>query len=297
MQLTEIHRYPVKSMGGGLLSKTMLGRWGIPGDRAWAVKDETRNSIKGGKRFPELMAMKASFNSEPDDTNHSPPLTITLPDDQVVNSTDDNINQRLSLAIGAPVSLWPLLPETHLEHYRRESMDPDTDIEASLRQAFARTQDEPLPDLSGFPKEIFEFESPPGTYFDAFPLLLMTTGSIETMQKLSKASRYDLRRFRPNLVIELPGAYPGNESPEDGFPEDGFPENQWVGREARLGNATLRIEMPCPRCIMTTHGFRDLAKDPTVMRELVQRNNGNLGVYCSVIVPGDISVGDQLTLL
>ncbi|MFT4797719.1 MAG: hypothetical protein ACJAXW_004045 [Candidatus Azotimanducaceae bacterium] len=292
MQLKEIHRYPVKSMGGSLLNRTTLGRWGIPGDRAWAVKDETRNSIKGGKRFPELMAMKASFTSEPNDTNHSPPLTITLPDDQIVSSGDNDINQKLSSAIGAPVSLWPLLPEAQLEHYRREPMTPGTDIEASLRQTFARTAEEPLPDLSGFPKEIFEFESPPGTYFDAFPLLLMTTGSLETMQAHSKGSNYDLRRFRPNLVIDLSGSFP-----EDGFPEDGFPEDKWVGREATLGSATLRFEMVCPRCVMTTHGFRDLPKDPTVMRELVQHNAGNLGVYCNIITPGSISVGDQLILL
>jgi uncharacterized protein YcbX len=282
MQLTEIHRYPVKSMGGARLDRTMLGTWGIPGDRAWAVKDEVRNSMKGGKRFPELMAMKASFNSEPTDEDHSPPLTITLPDDQVVSSTDSDIDERLSAAIGAPVSLWPLLPKAQLAHYRREPMAPGTDFEASLRQTFARTADEPLPDLSGFPKEIFEYESPPGTYFDAFPLLLMTTGSIETMQARSKASNYDLRRFRPNLIIELPGV---------------FPENEWVGRDATLGEATLRIEMACPRCVMTTHGFRDLAKDPTVMRELVQHNDGNLGVYCNVIQPGNINVGDPLILL
>ena len=282
MQLTEIYRYPVKSMGGGLLNKAKLGRWGIPGDRAWAVKDEARNSMKGGKRFPELMAMKASFNSEPNAANPSPPLTIILPDDQTVSSTDSDINERLSTAIGASVSLWPLLPESQLDHYRREPTAPGTDVKASLRQTFARTPEEPLPDLSLLPKEIFEYESPPGTYFDAFPLLLMTTGSIETMQKLSKNSNYDLRRFRPNLVIELAGA---------------FPENEWVGREAKLGNAIIRVETACPRCVMTTHGFRDLAKDPTVMRELVQHNNGNLGVYCNVIEPGSVNVGDQLTLL
>jgi len=269
-------------MGGDSLASASLTDWGIPGDRAWAVKDESRNSIKGGKRFPELMAMKARFVTAPDQDHPSPDVIITLPDDHEARSTDSDINDQLSRSIGAKVSLWPLLPKTQLDHYRREPMPEGGDIEANLRQIFARTSREPLPDLSGFPKEIFEYESPPGTYFDAFPLLLMTTGSIESMQEVSKASNYDIRRFRPNLLIELAGD---------------FPENQWVGRQAKLGSAVIKFEMVCPRCVMTTHGFRDLPHDPTVMRELVEHNGGNLGVYCSIATPGTINSGDALELL
>ncbi|MFT4676115.1 MAG: hypothetical protein ACJAX5_002510 [Patiriisocius sp.] len=282
MKLATINRYPVKSMGGDSLTSASLTEWGIPGDRAWAVKDESRNSIKGGKRFPELMAMKARFITEPDQDHPSPGVEIILPNDHEVTSNDADVNDQLSRSIGAKVSLWPLLPKTQLDHYRREPMPEDGDVEANLRQIFARTSSEPLPDLSGFPKELFEYESPPGTYFDAFPLLLMTTGSIESMQKVSNASNYDPRRFRPNLLIDLPGA---------------FPENQWVGRQAKLGSAVIKIEMVCPRCVMTTHGFRDLPKDPTVMRELVKHNDGNLGVYCSIVKPGMVTAGDLLELL
>ena len=282
MKLTAINRYPVKSMDGDSLTTTTLTQWGIPGDRVWAVKDESRNSMMVGKRSPELMAMKARFITEPDADHASPDVIITLPDDVEVRSTDTDINNHLSRSIGTEVSLWPLLPKTQLEHYRRTPMPDDDSPEENLRQLFARTSDEPLPDLQGFPKELFEFESPPGTYFDAFPLLLMTTGSIDTMQERSKASNYDLRRFRPNLLIELPGE---------------FPENKWVGRQAKLGSAVIKFEMVCPRCVMTTHGFRGLPKDPTVMRELVEHNGGNLGAYCSITKPGTINSGDLLELL
>ena len=278
MQLIDIYRYPVKSMGGHTLQQAELGEWGIPGDRAWTVKDEERNSIKSGKRFPQLMAMHAKFESEPGEES-SPLVTITLPDDQQVRSDQPDINQRLSQAIGKPVSLWPLLPKAELEHYRKAPAPPDADIEASMRTLFARTPDETLPDLSGFPAALFEYESPPGTYFDAFPILLMTTGSMNSMQKQSEGADYDVRRFRPNLVIDIDGD---------------FPENEWVGKQMKLGTAILSIEMACPRCVMTTHGFRDLAKDPRVMRELVKHNNGNLGVYCNVVQPGKVSIGDTL---
>ena len=47
---------------------------------------------------------------------------------------------------------------------------------------------------------------------------------------------------------------------------------------------------------MTTHGFDALPKGPGIMRALVQANNGDLGVYASIVEPGEIRVGDTLEL-
>ena len=280
--LKQIFRYPVKSMAGHSIDSAELGEWGILGDRSWTVKDEERGGIKGGKRFPELMAMKARFLEEPSADLHSPTVEITLPNDQVVRSDDPAVNEQLSDAVNSPLSLWPLLPKEQLDHYRRTPPPPGTDFETSLRETFARTDDVPLPDLSGFPKEVFEYESPPGTYFDAYPILIMTTGSLSTLADRKQSVNYDVRRFRPNLLVELAGE---------------FPENAWVGKELMLGTAVLKVEMTCPRCIMTTHGFRDLPKDPKVMRELVTHNNGDLGVYCTVSTPGTVTTGDGVKLM
>ena len=282
MTVTDIFRYPIKSMGGHALHITWLGDKGIPGDRCWTLRDEQRGGIKGGKRFPSLMGMSARLDAEPDAHNPSPAATITLTDGRVLHTGDADINDQLSGAIGSPVSLWPLISVEQWEDYRRQPPAADVDPESALRQVFARLPEEPLPDLSRFPAELMTYEAPPGTYFDAFPLLVMTSSALASMAEHRAASRFDIRRFRPNILV--------NTS------EPGFPEDKWAGKTARLGEAVLKFEMACPRCVMTTHGFDDLPEDPGVMRALVEANNGNLGVYATIAQPGVIKVGDTLHL-
>lgn len=280
--ITDIFRYPIKSMAGHSLSQTVLNQRGIPGDRCWTLIDEERGGIKGGKRFPSLMGMSAQLREEPDSAHPSPPANIRLADGRILHTDDADINQQLSHAVGAPVSLCPLMPEAQLEHYRRQPAPEGINPEEGLREVFARLPDEPLPDLSVFPAELMAYESPPGTYFDAFPLLIMSKSALQAMAEHRADSNFDLRRFRPNLVVHTA--------------EPGFPENTWAGRTARLGSAVLKFEMACPRCVMTTHGFDNLPKDPGIMRALVQANSGNLGIYASIAQPGEIKVGDTVEL-
>ncbi|MDH3640856.1 MAG: MOSC domain-containing protein [Gammaproteobacteria bacterium] len=280
--LQNIFRYPVKSMGGQALEGAALGSKGIPGDRAWAVKDE-QGSIRNGKRSAELMSCTTRLLSEPSPENPSPLVEICAPDGTAVTTDSDQVNAVLSNVVGNSVSLWPLMPEDQLEHYRRHPPEPGSDQEAAFREVFARTPDEPLPDLSAFPAELFQYESPPGTYFDAYPLLLLSSNALAAIREGASDSLIDVRRFRPNLLF-------------DAGSEPGYPERDWCGKTVRLGTVTLQIELECPRCIMTTHGFADLPRDPTIMRTLVKENGGNLGVYATVLEPGTVTVGDVLEI-
>ena len=97
------------------------------------------------------------------------------------------------------------------------------------------------------------------------------------------AWRRDVRRFRPNLLVDTEEA-------------GRFPEQAWIGRRIRIGEAVLAIQSTIIRCVMTTHGFADLPKDPGIMRTLVAQADGNLGVYATLEEPGAVRCGDALVL-
>ncbi len=78
-RLGAIYRYPVKSMMGESLQGAPIGANGIPGDRAWAVRDEVRGGIRGGKKIPGLMRLSARYPEEPTG-NTSSTAEITLSD-------------------------------------------------------------------------------------------------------------------------------------------------------------------------------------------------------------------------
>lgn len=272
--ILNIYRYPVKSMMGETLSEVDIGEAGIPGDRSWAVRDEKRGGIRGGKKIPQLMTLTAQSGA-------AAPL-ITAPDGDSASVSCEGINAWLSDKLNHPVTLWPLLPADQLDHYRRGAPDTE-DFEQELRAVFGRLPEEPLPDLTGF-EELLEFESPPGTYFDAYPISIMSQQSLATMNQLEGESRFDVRRFRPNLLVDIPDT------------EHPFPEQAWVGKTLSIGNLTLKIEMTCPRCSMTTHGFDDLPRDTEIMRKLVDHSDGNLGIYASVERLGQISLEDHIAI-
>ena len=276
-----LYRFPVKSMAGELHASLTLTDSGIAGDRAWAVRDTERGGIRGAKKIPSLMTLSAQYTGEVA-TQGSSPARITAPDGSSRSTGSEDINEWLSEKLNHPVTLWPLLPADALDHYRRGAPDHE-DLETELREMFGRTPDEPLPDLSLF-AEVVEFESPPGTYFDAFPILIMTRQSLETLARQYPDSHFHVDRFRPNLLVNAPNT------------ENPFPEAQWVGKTLAIGDTQLDIVGECPRCSMTTHGFGDLPKDPAVMRALVEANNGNLGVYARVSQPGTLKVGNTLEL-
>jgi uncharacterized protein YcbX len=296
----QIWRYSVKSMAGEELDACTVGVSGIPGDRGWAIRDETTGEITNGKHFPLLMQASARYRESPAN-GFIPQVDMNFPGGLQVGSDLADINARLTALLGKPVSLWPLQPASNAEHYRRNSktarllgqlarfrpfrallptLTSFGHANAELREAFSREAGEPVPDLSTLPPEILEFTSPPGTYFDAFPIHVLTTASLEMMARLNPAAQWDVRRFRPNFLIETDATIKG------------LVESEWSGQTIRLGNVTLKCEIPTVRCGMTIQAQKDLPKDPSILRSIVKEADQNLGVYANVIGAGEVRLGD-----
>ena len=282
MQVSQLWRYPVKSMVGGTVESIELDELGIVGDRTWAVRDLERGGIRGAKKIGSLMRLVARDI----DDGH---VEITFPDSATARTSDPDVDERVSAALGHRVQLERLRPADDLDHYRRGAPDSD-DVVAELRSVFGRDDDEPFPDFSVFPPIIAEFESPPGTYYDVFPLMVMTEAALRALASALPDSNVDIRRLRPSIVVDT-----GDDGADASTP--GHPEFDWTGRRATIGSATIEFGAACPRCVMVTREISDdIPTDRAVLRHIVRDLDQNLGVYATIVTPGAISVGDTITL-
>ncbi|HEY1331290.1 MAG TPA: MOSC domain-containing protein [Actinomycetota bacterium] len=120
---------------------------------------------------------------------------------------------------------------------------------------------------------------------DVWPVSLLSIASAEELARRSgKPQPLDSRRFR--MLIEMDGC-------------SAHEEDTWVGRDVRVGGATLRVPGAIPRCVVTTQdpstGVRDFATLKEISRYRVVRNrNVPFGVYGEVLEPGDVRVGDPV---
>ncbi|CAN5479683.1 MOSC domain-containing protein [soil metagenome] len=263
--IQSIWRFPVKSMLGEEVSSAEVTERGLAGDRAYAlISTETGKvgSAKNPQRWPNLFQFHATLPNSVSSATEIPPAQITCPDGARVTTDQADIDSRLSAAVGQPVRL----AKAGLEGVSSEGYWP----------AF---------DWLDAPDSVFEFPLPPKTFFDGAVLLLTTTSTLRYLHSLSPTSRFDVRRFRPNILID------------DGPGQEGIVENNWIGRTLTIGEVELWIERPCGRCIMTMLPQEDLPKDPNVLRTLVKANGGNLGVYAVVRKGGQIHQKDTVHLI
>ena len=284
--VSEIWRYPVKSMGGERINAVAVGERGMHADRMWAVRDPQLGSITTARRQPALLMCGARYPEDPVDhpavPGHAPEVVITLPDGTEVSSSDPKVHQRLSELVGTEVQLEPLPPPSEKERYKSPKQ-----TKAELRATFGLAEDEPLPDFSIFPlkmlSELSRYVTPVGSLHDSYPLHLITRTSLASMAALAPGSDFDVRRFRPNLVVET----------DD---DAGLPENSWLEADIELPRATLRGEIPTLRCVMPTRGQAELPSDPDVMRTVAKHARRCLGLYATVARSGVVAVGDELVV-
>jgi hypothetical protein len=255
-----------------LASACVLAEHGVQGDRAFAVLDVETGRIASAKhprRWGALLDYRASFTAPLADGQRRGPVSITLPDGTAVRSDHDDIDRLLSSALGREVRLVAEAPAqaTYDEH------DAASD----------QSHGEPL-----------AVGAATGTFFDFAPIHLVTSSTLSRLHELRPASRFEVARFRPNLVIDTGTA-------------QGFVETDWLGQVVAIGDEVqLCVTFPCPRCVMTTLAQADLPADPEILRTaatynpqlfaLLAKRMPTVGAYATIVRGGTIRLGDEVRL-
>ena len=280
-------RFPVKSMRGEQLDQVELTERGLVGDRAYALIDADTGKVVSAKSvrlFSDLLGCRTAFVEPPQSGHELPPVRIMLPNGTSVTSGSSEIDRVLSAHFRRDVTLARAAPEDFtIDQYHPdvEDLDPEghrnTLVEQKLGSAF-------------FAQAGLASPVPVGSFFDLFPLSVLTTSTLEQLSELRPQSRFDQRRFRMNVIV--------------GTKEARFVENDWIGRDLAIGDTgRLSVALPDPRCVMTTLAQDDLPNDTDVLRTLTRHNRVQVGtagqfpcagVYAVVVRPGTIRLGDAV---
>lgn len=275
-KVVALWRYPVKSMMGEELNATTVTPRGLLGDRAYALIDQETTRVASAKhprKWPHLFDFRAAFVVPPQPEMPLPGVRITLPDGTILTTEQLDLNQVLSQALGREVVL-----ETAGRSQEEVLAFPFPTRVPTLAEAY-------WPDMEGLNVRdtVIDFALPEGTFFDCATVHLLTTATLDRLRELYPAGRFEVRRFRPNIVVQ-------NES---GVSD--FVENAWIGHTLAIGDEVrLAITRPCTRCVMTTLPQGDLPSDSGILRTAAQHNKVNVGVYASVVAHGTIRRGDLI---
>ena len=283
-----IWRFPVKSMKGEQIAQGEFTEKGLVGDRAYALIDVDTGKVASAKSvrlFPDLFDCSASFVEPPQPGREVPPVQITLADGSTVRSDADDADQLLSAFFGREVTLASAAPDDFtIDQYHPDIQDADpggnrdATVEQKLGSAFFAEAGMPSPVSAG-------------SFFDLFPVTVLTTSTLDKLIQLQPESDFDERRFRMNIIVDTE--------------EAGFVENDWIDHELVIGDTVrLNVAMPDPRCVMTTLAQDELARDTEILRTLVLHNRIQVadaglfpcaGVYAVVQEAGSLATGDKVS--
>jgi uncharacterized protein YcbX len=282
-------RFPVKSMLGEELDAADLTEGGIVGDRAYAIRDRETGKVasaKHSKRWPNLLGCRAAFVEPPRPGDELPPVRIDLADGNSVQSDAADVDAVLSRFFGREVELARAAQNGYtIDQYHPdlENYDPDGHrdevVEAQLGAAFFNER--------GLPSAV-----PEDSFFDLYPLSVLTTSTLDQLGDVEPQSRFDVRRFRMNVIVDTP--------------ERGFIENEWLGHTLAIGDdVQLGVALPDPRCCMPGLPQEDLPRDPQVLKALARHNRIDVagalypcaGVYAVAEATGTIRKDDRVSLV
>ena len=270
--ISELWRYPVKSMGGERVESLELRASAVVGDRQWAVRCTETGKIVSAKRpRPYGRLLSWSARAEADGR-----VVVAAPAGREYTAGSSELDAALAQALGEPVRLveveegreetygseWPEIPGTVL-----------SDVEVDLPVA-ALTEKT--------------------SFVDASAVHIIVRQSMTHLASLLDGVKLGAERFRPNIVLD---AHEDSGSGE-------FADLAWKDLDIQVGDVELRIGDPTPRCVMTTLAQPGYEQAKSVLQVLAAtaRKEFDFGAFAcfgtnaEVTAAGTINVGDTLTI-
>lgn len=241
--VAQLWRYPVKSFQGEQVDQLEIGPGGAAGDRTLAVVDPAARKVLSGKRYPALLTASARLDGDG--------VVLTLPDGTEHEATDPAVHDALSAWLDLDVRLQAPPADTVFPMEMHTGMSDDT-------------------------TPIFDWPGPQGTWLDLADAHWLTTSSLAAAGVLHPDGVWDVRRFRPTVLVE---------SPATGWVEDG-----WSSVE--VGPVGSTVLMPTPRCTMPSRAQPGFPVDKAIGTTIRDQHDNNLGVYASITRAGTVRVGD-----
>ncbi|MCQ4311641.1 MOSC domain-containing protein [Pseudomonas stutzeri] len=244
MHLSSLYRFPLKSGSAELLDEGRCDELGLSGDRRWMVVEAATGKFLTQRALPQMTLLHARWQGET-----ALLLSASGMDDLLVPVPD-------SASIARGVLVW------------RESLQvPDAGDAAAAW--LTRMLDRPcrlvyLPANQGIQvDQDYARLGERTTFSDGFPFLLIGQASLDDLS--ARVGRlFDMRRFRPNLVISDAAPYA----------EDGW-------RRIRIGEIEFRVVKPCSRCIIPTIDPLNAERSPDrePLATLMSYRKGEGGVF------------------
>lgn len=236
-------------MRGEVCDELQLGPTGVVGDRQYGLLDVTSNTVLSAKREGQLFDAVATIRDGE--------LAVTLPDDRSFEP-GDLLDEALTTWLGRPVRL----------------------VEATTFGAATYQSPE---DFERDDSRLETWEGPVGSFVDDSPLHVLTSLDLEQLARERPELQWDVRRFRPNVVLE---------------PSIGEPAPLAVGSRVVLGAGEIHIQEPCLRCVMTTRPQPGgLERQLDILRHVARHHDNAVGVRAAVVRAGLVRVGDPARAL
>jgi len=264
MFLSEIHLYPVKSLGGFAVQAAPVEKRGLQFDRRWMLVDRQGNFLTQREihQMALIRTLALSNGGWQFEMEGRPPLLLDNPQGGGMPLEVTVWGDRcVAIEVSFVANFWfseALGMDCRLVYMPEESLRP---VEAAFRMQ--------ADDITSFS--------------DGYPCLLVSTASLADLNN-RLATPVPMNRFRPNLVIS------------DTAP---FEEDKW--RTIQIGSVKFEIVKPCARCVVTTidQATGQAGKEP-LQTLATFRKFGNKIFFGQNIIPhqtGTVRVGDKVEVL